>query len=236
MIEKIITVTLYSFCITVFAVWAIIYIPFLLVFGPNKSTWLRRLYAQFMIKAGFNKLVIINAPPPNRGPYLFVMNHQSLFDGFMLAAVLPYHFSILAKKEIFSLPLFGFIIRRLGFIPLDRKNYNDSLSSLSQAAEKIKSGIPVAIFPEGTRTKNGQIGLFKKGAFRLAFEAKAIIVPAGITGSYHCQPSGQRLLRPGVLKINFGQPMSYDSYSSLAIFELSDLVKKQIIELSNDHL
>lgn len=234
MLEKIRAVILYLLAGLAFVIGAAIYIPLLFIFEPHKSTWFRLLYAKSFIYAAFCKLIIINQPPINQGPYLFICNHQSMFDGFMIGTALPYHFSAVGKKEAFSIPIFGLIIKRLGIISIDRKNHDNSMAGISEAVKKIKSGIPVIIFPEGTRTKDGLVASFKKGAFRLALDSQAIIVPVGISGSYNCQPAGSWLIRPGVLKINFGQSISYDDYQNLSVVQLSDLIREQVIELSSN--
>lgn len=234
MLEKIRAVILYLLAGLIFVIGASIYIPLIFLFEPHKSTWFRLLYAKAVISAAFCKLIIINQPPINQGPYLFICNHQSMFDGFMLGAALPYHFSAVGKKEAFSIPIFGLIIRQLGIISIDRKNHENSMAGISEAVEKIKSGIPVIIFPEGTRTKDGLVSSFKKGAFRLALDSQAIIVPVGISGSYDAQPADSWLLWPGVLKINFGQPISYGDYQNLSVIKLSDQIRDQIIELSSN--
>lgn len=234
MLEKFIALWLYFFCIVVFVICGCIYIPLIFIFGPRESTWFRRIYGKLMIIATFNKLIIINGPPKYDKSYLFIANHQSMFDGFMLATAIPCHFSAIAKKEAFSIPLFGFIIKHLGIIPIDRKNHQNSMLGIDQAVEKIKSGTSIIIFPEGTRTKDGQVGSFKKGAFKLALDAKATIVPVGIIGSYDSQPTGNWIIRPGVLKINFGKPIYYDQYQELSINQLSEKIKQEIIQLSSN--
>jgi len=232
MLEKLISIILWSIGLVVFGLSAMIYIPLLLSLGAQRSTWFRRCYGQIMIKVTFNRYQVVGKPPPTIGPYLFVPNHQSMFDAFMLASAIPYHTSAVAKVEAFSIPLFGFMIRRLGVISINRRDHRNSMLGIGSGVEKIKAGIPVIIFPEGTRSKDGEVAVFKPGAFKLALESQAIIVPIGISGSYDCQPAKSWILRPGSLKINFGQPLSYEQYKNLTILELSDLVRQKVIELA----
>lgn len=232
--DIILSLVFYFLMAAVFVICAIIYLPLLFLFGPDKINNCRLLYAQAMILAGGQRLQILSPPPQSGYPYLFLFNHQSIFDGFMIGASLPNHFSGLGKREAFDIPVFGLVIKKFGIISIDRSNHQNSMLGVSQAVEKIKDGVSVVVFPEGTRTKDGQVGAFKKGAFKLAHEAKAKIVPVGISGSYHAQPYGTWLLRPRLLRINFGWPLAYASYKNLSINQLADLTREQIIKLSSN--
>ena len=105
---------------------------------------------------------------------------------------------------------------------------------IDAGSEKLRSGVSVIIFPEGTRSKNGKIGVFKNGAFVMAFDSKATIIPVRISGSYEVQPVGSWFIKPNVLKANFGLPITYDTYKNMSISQLSDLVKEKIGDLSSN--
>jgi len=233
-LKALISLILYLLCVVTFVICAAIYIPLIIFWGPAKAVWFRRFYGWIIIKMTFSRLIINNQPLANSGPFLFVPNHESLFDIFMIAAAIPQHFSAIAKKELFSVPLFGFIIKKMDIVSIDRKNHVNSMSGLNQAVEKLKNGTSVIIFPEGTRSRDGQIGVFKKGAFKLALDAKVTIVPVGISGAYEAQPANTWLIYPGSVIVNFGSPIGYQDYHHLSISELSDLIKQQIIKLSSN--
>lgn len=233
-LKALISLILYLLCVVTFVFCAAIYIPLIIFWGPAKAVWFRRFYGWIIIKMTFSKLLAANQPVVSSGPYLFIVNHQSLFDIFIVATAIPQHFSAIAKKEAFSVPLFGFIIKKMGTVSIDRKNHVNSVSGINQAVEKLKNGTSVIIFPEGTRSRDGQIGIFKKGAFKLALDSKATIIPMGISGAYQAQSTSSWLINPGLMRVNFGSPIDYQDYHHLNIGELSDLIKQQIIKLSSN--
>ena len=231
MMQKTIGLALYLSMTIMVIFCALWYIPLLLIFGPEKITPLARLYGRLVILAGGNKFTIAHRPLLVNGPYVFVMNHQSSFDIFMFAAVMPNHFSAIAKKELLSMPVFGYLIKKFGVITIDRQDKEDAKSSIAQAEDKLKAGISVLIFPEGTRTKKGNVGEFKKGAALIALATHAPIIPVGISGSYETRIPHSRLLRPAHLKINFGKAIYYTQYSKMPTAELTYYLRDQVINL-----
>lgn len=168
---------------------------------------------------------------PAEGPVVFMSNHQGNFDIMSLYQAIPRHFAWMAKKELFTIPLFGRVMTRAGYIPVDRSDARKALRSLSAAAEKIQQGRSVVIFPEGTRSNDGKLLPFKRGGFILAVNAGVPVVPVAIHGSLDINPPNQIQLRPGTIQIAFGAP--------LAVFgrepqELQEMVRKQINTLLED--
>ncbi|ACH40966.1 [acyl-]glycerolphosphate acyltransferase [Citrifermentans bemidjiense Bem] len=148
----------------------------------------------------------LNHVPPE-GPVIYMGNHQGNFDIFALTLAVPRLFSWVAKEELFKVPVFGAAMRRAGYIPLDRSGGRKALKSMKQAAERIASGASVVIFPEGTRTQDGLLLPFKRGAFMLAGMAGVPIVPFTINGSRAINPRNQLELRPGTISVTFGAPI-----------------------------
>jgi len=137
-------------------------------------------------------------------PQVVASNHISWFDVFALASVIevPYHF--VAKKELLSIPLFGKAMEAAGHITIDRSNRERAIESLRAAGEKIRhSPGAVVIFPEGTRSRNGRLMPFKKGAFMLAAESGVAIVPTAITGSFEIMRKGSWRINPRTIHIHF---------------------------------
>src|SRR5262249_17171063 len=143
--------------------------------------------------------------PP--GPYLFLANHQSQFD--ILAAVLaiPGQFRILAKKELFHIPIFGWVLRLSGFVGIDRSDRERAIRSLDQAAERLRGGTSLLIYAEGTRSADGNLLPFKKGGFVMAIQAGVPILPLTIHGSRHILPKGTLRIRPGTIRVTVGDPI-----------------------------
>lgn len=144
---------------------------------------------------------------PTEGPVIYMGNHQGNFDIFALTLAVPRLFSWVAKEELFKVPVFGAAMRRAGYIPLDRSGGRKAIKSMKQAAERIASGASVVIFPEGTRTQDGALLPFKRGAFMLAGMAGVPIVPFTINGSRAINPRNRLELRPGTISVTFGAPI-----------------------------
>lgn len=135
------------------------------------------------------------------GPVIFMSNHQSNFDILALLATMPRQFYWIAKKELFDIPVFGYSMRRGGYIPLDRSDGRKALKSMDNAAAIIRAGKSVVMFPEGTRSKDRQLLPFKRGGFLLALKAGVPVVPVTINGSGRINPAGRTRLYRGDIRI-----------------------------------
>ena len=111
--------------------------------------------------------------------YLLVINHESLFDVFLMACLTFRQVTALGAAYQFKLPLWGLMLKRYGIIPLLRRNTNEAMEAVALAREKLEAGICVFIAPEGTRTETGELKPFKKGPFHQPFPANAAILLAG---------------------------------------------------------
>src|SRR5687768_659790 len=135
--------------------------------------------------------------PPGRA-YVYMSNHQSHLDIPVLYATLPSPtIRMLAKKELFKIPLWGQSLRAAEFIEVDRSNHTRAVQSLEHAARLIRDGVSIYLAPEGTRSRDGRIGRLKKGGFHLAIDTGTPIVPAAIRGTIDILPRGGRVMRTG---------------------------------------
>lgn len=141
-------------------------------------------------------------------PVIFMSNHQGAFDIPALFAAIPFRFAWFAKKELFGIPLFGQAMRAAGYIPVDREHGRQALRGIREAAHAIRSGMSVAIFPEGTRSSDGLLLPFKKGGFMLASLAGVPIVPTVISGSIGITPPRTISLKGGTVTIRFLAPVA----------------------------
>ncbi len=144
---------------------------------------------------------------PTEGPVIYMSNHQGNFDILSLFVAIPRRFAWIAKEELFAIPLFGHSMSRAGYIPLDRSDGRRAMKSIETAAAMIRNGKSVVIFPEGTRTRDGNLLPFKRGGFLLAAKAGVPIVPLTINGSARVNPCKRLELYPGKITIRFAEPI-----------------------------
>ncbi len=144
--------------------------------------------------------------------YLFMSNHQSTFDIMTCLSVIPGTARFLAKQELFRIPVFAQGMRAVGMIPIDRGNSKKARQSLDKAIEEIKKGVSVIIFPEGTRTKDGNIQPFKKGGFVLAIKGGIPIAPMVLTGAMEIMQKKDLRLHKGSIQIEFLEPIPTENY------------------------
>lgn len=147
-------------------------------------------------------------------PQVFVANHSGLHDILSLAAYLPIQFRWVAKKSLFSVPFMGWHMGRSGYIPIDRDNPREAARSIIEAARIIRGGIHAIAFPEGTRSRTGELGKFHSGAFALALRTGVPLVPISLEGSYRVIMPKTLQVNPGtVIRILVGRPIDLSAYS-----------------------
>jgi 1-acyl-sn-glycerol-3-phosphate acyltransferase len=140
-------------------------------------------------------------------------NHVSHLDAPVLFQALGIDFKALAKKEVFKIPFLGHVLRVAGFIDVDRGDRVQARQAVDRAAESLRQGNCFLIFPEGTRTRTGDLGPFKRGAFVAAIEARSRVVPAVLQGTRELMPRGDWRLRPGTVRLRLLDPVSAERYS-----------------------
>ncbi len=140
-------------------------------------------------------------------PHVFVMNHQSSLDIVAAFMVLPVNLRFVAKHVLKYVPFLGWYMWATGMIFVHRGRRGASMGSLREAGGRVRDGANVLVFPEGTRSRDGQLLPFKKGAFVLASTAGVPIVPIAIEGSGRCMPAGGFRVRPGVIRVKLGEPI-----------------------------
>lgn len=148
------------------------------------------------------------AVPPGRA-YVYMSNHQSHLDIPVLYATLPSPtIRMLAKKELFRIPLWGRGLRAAEFVEVDRSNHERAIRSIDEAARLVRDGVSIYLAPEGTRSRDGRIGALKKGGFHLALGTGAPIVPVAISGTLAVLPRGSRAMNPGLpVRVRIGAPI-----------------------------
>jgi 1-acyl-sn-glycerol-3-phosphate acyltransferase len=164
---------------------------------------------------------------PKGQALIFMPNHQSNSDPPAIFVHLP-PVLVMAKKEFFRVPVLGPSMRLRGFIPIDRKNRERAVEAVEEAVRRLKAGHSFLVFPEGTRSPNGRLQRFKKGAFVMAIQSGAPIVPVSVSGSRFIMPRGAKALRPGVIRITFHDPVRVEEYGAARLAELQARVRETI--------
>lgn len=161
--------------------------------------------------------------------YIIVPNHQSMYDIFILYGWLGLDIKWMMKKELRKIPGVGFGSAKVGHIFIDRSNQRAALQSLNEAKAKLKNGSSVVIFPEGTRSKDGKLLPFKRGAFKLALDLAYPILPVTIVGTREIMPANAPLnLMPGKAIIKIHKPIHIGEMTEESIPALMENVKQSI--------
>jgi 1-acyl-sn-glycerol-3-phosphate acyltransferase len=160
-----------------------------------------RLWARFGLALNHTPVELRGVENLPDGPFILMSNHQSNFDILALIAAMPRRIYWIAKKELFDIPIFGSSMRRGGYIPLDRSDGRKALKSMDNAAAIIRQGSSVVMFPEGTRSRDGQLLPFKRGGFMLAVRAGVPVIPVTINGSGKVNPGGRIELFSGSITL-----------------------------------
>jgi 1-acyl-sn-glycerol-3-phosphate acyltransferase len=139
--------------------------------------------------------------------YVFLSNHQGNFDGPVLIHCIPRDLKALVKMEMMRIPILSLVLKQAHFVPIERTNPKKAHTGIDLGAKMLTEGRSFFAFPEGTRSRDGNLGNFKKGAFIMAIKAQVPVVPVTITGSASVQPPGSYAIRPGTIRLYFHDPI-----------------------------
>lgn len=202
------------FCIATAAVWTTLMFPLTLVamlstLNRSASMWVvRRWWSPVLLWAGGAKLEVTGLEHLDRKtPYIFVSNHQSTIDIPALFMALPFDTRFVAKKVLQYVPVMGWYMWLAKFVFVDRANHRDAVRSLDEAGERVRGGVSIIVFPEGTRSEDRTVLPFKKGPFALALKARVAVVPVAIEGSGVLMPKNSWNITPGPIKVSVGKPI-----------------------------
>jgi 1-acyl-sn-glycerol-3-phosphate acyltransferase len=195
---------------------------------PLARTWIRWILATFRLRVEVEGLDHV----PTHAPVLFMSNHQSLVDIAAIVHTLPktQSWRFVAKKELVRVPIFGWALVATGQIIIDRGDRPRAVASLARAAERIRGGVSVIIFPEGTRSPTGSLRPFKSGPFHLALAAQVPIIPVTVSGSVRITPKGSLVVRSGTVKIVYGKPIPTRGLGLADRRELKARVREAIVQ------
>jgi len=201
---------------------------------PKTRRWMHgvaSLWGRIILKVTpFWKLGVSGAEHlDRRQTYIVVANHQSLLDILVLFAGLGLHFKFIAKKELFAIPFLGWHMAVAGYVPVDRGNKESAKQAVHEAGELLERGVSILFFPEGTRSPDGEIHEFKTGAFRLASEKGAAVLPVVIDGTGEAAPKHSWFLRRKTLfHLSIGRPVSIPD--AAAVGRVAESIRREMIE------
>jgi 1-acyl-sn-glycerol-3-phosphate acyltransferase len=202
------------FCVFVAVVWTALMFPLaffatILTFDAKNSMFVvRNMWSPVLVWAGGGILSVEGLENlASDVTYIFVSNHQSTIDIPVLFMAIPRNTSFVAKKQLQYAPFLGWYMMAAKFVFVDRSNHRAAIASLAAAGERIRSGVNIIAFPEGTRSENCKVLPFKKGPFAVALSARVPIVPISIEGSGKLMPKNSWRITPGPIKVKFGKPI-----------------------------
>jgi 1-acyl-sn-glycerol-3-phosphate acyltransferase len=163
--------------------------------------------------------------------YIYMSNHRSNFDIPVLLGCLPIQFRWLAKAELFKIPIFGRAMQGAGYVKIDRFNRESAFKSIDEVAAKMKNGVSVMIFPEGTRSEDGNIKPFKKGGFIMAVDSGVPIVPVIVRGTRSIMVKDRWRIKPGNVTLSIKKPIDTTGYTRDNKDDLIKTVRSVICEV-----
>jgi 1-acyl-sn-glycerol-3-phosphate acyltransferase len=184
-----------------------------------------RRFGDRVVEHARMRMTIIGAEAvPLDRSYIYMSNHQSHIDIPVLYHTIPSPtLRMVAKKELFRIPIWGRAIRDAGMICVDRRDRAAAIASLNQAADQIADGVSIWIAPEGTRSRNGQLNPLKKGGFRLAKGTSTAIVPVALSGTFDVLPAMARRMQYDVsVRVTFGKPLEVTDQDLPELMETVD--------------
>jgi len=195
----------------------------------RSGLFIRTFWAKHLLKA-LNVKVVVEGPGAQGAPggCVLVGNHQSLLDIPILAAAYLKPFAFFSKKELLRIPLFGWAAWLSGVVFVDREKGVRDGNALHTIREVLKRGAAVVIFPEGTRSPDGVLKNFKRGAFVIAIDTEAPVLPFVIQGSGRLLPKGKLCVKGGTVRVWLGEPIPTKGHTSDDRFALSERVRELV--------
>lgn len=208
------------------AFWStLVILASLLGFGEKVFPFLIRTWSRQCLWFGRVRLQVegLEQIQPNV-PYIIVGNHQGFVDILVMSAILPIRFAFVSKKEVFRVPILNWAMRAVGIVGIDRNNKEKAIQSMSEVEDRIRSGISVGFFPEGTRSLDGKLKPFKGGAFHVAVATHVPVLPIVLIGSGAILPKGSRSIRPGLIRVKILPPVPTETLD----ISQKDEIKSQV--------
>lgn len=194
------------------------------------SQRLARRWGRWVLAAVGVRSAISGLEHAPRGPAVYAANHASVLDIPLLFASLPVDFRVIHKRSLYLLPLVGWFLFLAGHIGIDRGHAFRARRSLERAAARIRGGTSVAVFPEGTRSRDALVRRFKRGSFVLARRAGVPVVPVSLAGVKQVMPRGILSLRPGLVHVRLHPPQVEAPDADAPVDWLAERVRQAVVD------
>ena len=194
-----------------------------------------QIWARGCVRISGARLTVRGADNLRKQPVaVYAANHTSYMDTPVIFSTLPFQFRILAKKELWTMPFIGWHLNRSGQIPVDTVSPNATVSSLGAGVRALRAGMPLFVFPEGSRTPDGTIQPFLAGAAFLAIRAQVPLVPIALGGVYDLLPIHTRHFYPGEITLSVGEPIQTTGMTVRQTDELNARLRESIDRLRHE--
>ena len=192
-----------------------------------------RLWSRMILGASLTPVSVrFETPLDPEAGYIFMANHQSMYDIPTIMSTTPGQGRFMAKAGLFKIPIFGWALASGGFIPVDRSDRASGQRTFHVASKGLSRGHSLIIFPEETRSRDGRLLPFKRGGFLLALKTGFPIVPVGIRGTGSVRPRGSQMVHPAAIEIAYGAPIDAAAFGLRGRKELIDTVRQRIADLA----
>ncbi|PYT70024.1 MAG: 1-acyl-sn-glycerol-3-phosphate acyltransferase [Acidobacteria bacterium] len=196
----------------------------LLTKNPNPVYWAGLKGVLFFVRAVGVRVRVKGAERIPKGVCLFAANHTSAADAPAVIGAIPRRIAVLLKESLFQWPIVGQAFRSVNFVPVNRSHRESAIASVEKASEAMKRGQSFLIYPEGTRSPDGRLQEFKKGAVVMAIKAGVPIVPMVCSGAHHIMEKRSLVIHPGEIVVEFLEPIDASQYS----FEERDVLNQKV--------
>jgi len=197
-------------------------------------SFIQRTWVKWLLRTNGLHLKVQGLKNLEKGrAYILISNHASILDIPAIIAALPFPVRFLAKRSLIWFPLFGWFLYFSGHVLIDRESSLSAMKSLKKAASLMQNGTCVIGFPEGTRSPDGEVKEFKRGAFLLARQSKFPIVPLSISGTYQILPRTGWCFYPGTISLQIGNPIPLHGFSLRQVQPLMEKIRNTIIQNLN---
>jgi 1-acyl-sn-glycerol-3-phosphate acyltransferase len=202
----------------------------------RQQHFVARLWAATMLRISFSPVEMVGGEKLRRYPVaVYASNHLSYMDTPVLFAKLPFQFRILAKHDLWKTPFVGWYLQRSGQVPIDQASPRSVVAGLLRGVAALKAGMPLVLFPEGSRSPDGRLQAWASGCAFMALRAGVPLVPLALVGTYELLPIHVYSLRPRPLKIVVGEPISTEGLTTKDADALTARLYEEIARMYYGH-